>query len=1007
MVDRVTEMDAFRSAISRADRGSGSLLLLRGEAGIGKTRLAEEAVSEARRRGFEAALGVSLQESATIYHPWSEALGALGLGHLMRDEPPPRLVGLYLLTSSGLVAAKAERAGDIATDPELFGAMTQAVGAFLEDALARGAGIEEGDVLRFARGGKGVCVVRGQGFAVTAVHEGRENELLLRELRRIVDEIGSVAGRTLTSWDGTSGAVAGLDGPLRRLIEGGRWDGIDLAGDGQARRYDVFENVLYGLRRRAARNPVMVALDDLQWADPSSLSLLQYLARNTRNDRILLVGAYRVEGTGVQHHLAECLAGMAREDLGTELPLSGLPRADVDRLASAALGATAVPGEFTGLLMKETEGNPMFVREVVIALREDGALEVAGDGAARLTRSLDRLGIPAKVRDVVVNRLARLSAEERALLDAAAVCGSRFTGTLAAMVLGEPETKTLRALNAVARVHGLVRPVDRTWRFDHPIVREVLYEELSGDLRALYHRVAAESMEGGGAPAEEVGEHFAAAGDPRAVPFLRTAARTASARGSNDEAARFLGRALDVAPSEERASLAEAKADALQLAGRYAEALASIDYSAVAGAPAYLVAKRRSDILDKLSRWDDALESAREALVLAPPVERPALQAHEAWVLLRQGRVDEALASAEQAVSESSGAGPADRGRALHTLAACLAEKGELDRALQLYEEAIQAKEAGGDRRAIPASVNNIGLIHQARGDYLKAKEAYERALGLHEAAGNRPGAAGTLNNLANVIRDLGDLDAAEEFHRRSLAAHESIGDVRGQAMSLHNLGNIQHDRGDRGGAIASRLRSLSACERLGDLNGEGWVTLSLGASTEEQGDCPAARVWFDRAEALARKTGARDLLSAVLASRVPALIACGESDRARAGCEEALGLARATKMKDRVATALRGLGMVAAASGDWAEADRRFGEAVAIFTETGRALETAQTHARWGQAARAAASRTSDPALVPILRAQATDHLAKAAEMLEKRGAGLRAAEAREAIRSLGSERG
>src|SRR3990172_3557799 len=140
-----------------------------------------------------------------------------------------------------------------------------------------------------------------------------------------------------------------------------------------------------GLTRKAGLHPQLVAVDDLQWADPSSLALLRYVARNVKNHRLLLVGAYRVEEAGLRPHLREALAKMDQEGVPAGLLVPGLPRPEMRRLADVFLGPHALPGDFLELLWHETQGYPLFIREVLRGLEGEGVIDVRG-AAKRLVR---------------------------------------------------------------------------------------------------------------------------------------------------------------------------------------------------------------------------------------------------------------------------------------------------------------------------------------------------------------------------------------------------------------------------------------------------------------------------------------------------------------------------------------------------------------------------------------------------------------------------------------------
>jgi len=280
-------MGKVAAAMENATVGRGGVLVFRGPSGIGKTRLLAEALARAAANGFTCLRGVAFQELVSPYHPWVEALEPLGLSHLLGPDPPPRLLALYILSSAGLPAAHAERP-EFSDEPELMATMLGAVAEFVRDAIAKPGAPDRVGVLRVAQGNRGFCVLPMGAFGLVAVVEGRETEVFIEELTTLGSEIERRSGKWLRAWDGDVSALEPAALSMREFLGSGKYEGIDLALNGAARRLNVFQNILYGLRRRAGDVPLLIVIDDLQWADPTSLALFHFLARNTSSNASLL-----------------------------------------------------------------------------------------------------------------------------------------------------------------------------------------------------------------------------------------------------------------------------------------------------------------------------------------------------------------------------------------------------------------------------------------------------------------------------------------------------------------------------------------------------------------------------------------------------------------------------------------------------------------------------------------------------------------------------------------------
>ncbi|WP_214105368.1 ATP-binding protein [Acrocarpospora catenulata] len=288
--------------------------------------------------------------------------------------------------------------------------------------------------------------------------------------------------------------------------------------DGTVSRVRIFDAAGRLLRRAA---PVVVILDDLQWADESTVDLLRFLAGAPQRGAVLLVGAYRPHEPppGVTAALAE-LAG------GAELvTLRGLSAGEVADLAQTVTG-TAAPDEWVRIVRERSGGHPFYARELCRLLATGGT---AAD-------------VPVAVRDVIGRRLARLSPECAALLDAAAVAGMTLLPDVLAEVTGEDGTR-IAVLVAEAAGAGILAPAGR---FAHDLYRETIVTTLEPARRLdLHHRIALALLDrydrGGPVFEAELAHHFTAAlpvaDTASAVAWTHAAARADTARFAFAEAA--------------------------------------------------------------------------------------------------------------------------------------------------------------------------------------------------------------------------------------------------------------------------------------------------------------------------------------------------------------------------------------------------------------------------------------------------------------------------------------
>lgn len=283
--------------------------------------------------------------------------------------------------------------------------------------------------------------------------------------------------------------------------------------------------------------PVLIALEDIQWADRSSLELLRHLALRLERRSVLIIATYRSEEAGA---LAPLLLDLRRA--GASIwELSRLSRAEVADWAALLLPSAPGLTGLAGYLHERTNGHPFFVRELLAAYERGGALPPA-DGP-----------LPQTIQQAIALRLNRLTPSGRAVLQAAALIGERFAYRLLAKVAGAHAEGALQEATALR----LVRPEGDggQFAFDHALIREALARELTLPVAQRYHAQVAEALLQEQSPdLDLLAFHLDRAGDPRAAAYLAAAGDRALRVGALAEAATRYERALALlgAPNERR-----------------------------------------------------------------------------------------------------------------------------------------------------------------------------------------------------------------------------------------------------------------------------------------------------------------------------------------------------------------------------------------------------------------------------------------------------------------------
>jgi DNA-binding winged helix-turn-helix (wHTH) protein/tetratricopeptide (TPR) repeat protein len=641
LVGRAPEMDRARLLLEQATGGRPQVLLLSGEPGIGKTRLAEEITAEAQAAGGLVLFGrASEGTQQPAYWMWVQILRAFATGV------------------------------DTRTLDEMRGP-----------------------------------------------HEAA--------LATIVPELGTQPGAVQPAAE-----ASGVDPEIAR--------------------FGFFDAVASFLSRGARDRLVVLALDDLHWADDASLLLLEFLARELRPARLLIVGTTRDAEIAGRAALQRALAAVARTHLGFEnLAIGGLDREAIARLVEAQAGQPPSDAVLDSV-WERSEGNPLFAREVARWL-------AAGDAG----RASD---MPVGIQQVLRRRLAELPEDTRAALSVAAVVGREFGVRLLSLARGETPAATLGALEPAERA-GIVESVGGdagTLRFGHGLTQETLINDLSSLERARLHLQIADALASLHAAhperiLSELAAHYAAAlpvGDPQpAFDYAFRAAETDLRLLAFEQASRDAALALRIADESgvvaapARNRVLRLLADARFLAGLREEA-----------------ARTWWELVDSARRSGDGEALADAAMALAMANVFTAHSHQETISLLRE------------ALDELGHVDSPRRARLLSWLARQLTWTDESDRQHELTREAVEMARRLDDTETLLDVLGAHGSVLELGGSDSDRRTTYEELLRVARSHGSRAFEADALTLRLQHRIELADTEGID----RDLAVLERLGeDVR------------------------------------------------------------------------------------------------------------------------------------------------------------------------------------------------------------------------------------
>ena len=638
-----------------------------------------------------------------------------------------------------------------------------------------------------------------------------------------------------------------------------------LRSDPETERYRLFDAVAAWLADVSTETPTLLVLDDVHWATKPTVLLLRHVMRFPETLRLFIVATYRDTDVGRGDPITEVLADVTRTKGAARLPVVGLDAPSVAAFMESLAGHNLdeAGAELARTVWRETDGNALFVTEMLRHLVEVGALEQHDDRWV-VTAALEEIGVSEGLREVVGLRLSRLTDETNRVLVCASVIGLEFEPAVVEAAGRFTEDTVLSALEQAmaARLVTEVRgPISR-YRFSHGLVRATLYDELTAARRVALHRRIAEAIESlhrghldDHLPA--LARHWARGSAPsgdtsRAVEYATRAGDWAFIQLAHDESVSYYRQALELLEPED----GKRRLDLLIALG---------EAQRRAGDPAYR---------------DTLLGAARLARHLGDSerLARAALANHRGVYFSVTGEVDTEQVQILEAAIEA--AGPSDtntRARLLATLGLELYYAGDPERRRRASDEALAIARRLGEPAALSEVLlrRYLTIAAPAPGNLEERQANIAELLTVAQSVGDPATMCLAWWLRCRVMMERGDLDEAD----RSLANMDRLVDDLRQPIlrftaGLHRIGRL---------LLAGRIEEA---ERLAD-------TLEVVEAVGQSETATVFAAWqFMIRFEQGRLSELEDRLADVAArlSRVPAfqvnlaLVYCetGQSDRAR-----------------------------------------------------------------------------------------------------------------------------
>jgi DNA-binding CsgD family transcriptional regulator/DNA-binding SARP family transcriptional activator len=596
--------------------------------------------------------------------------------------------------------------------------------------------------------------------------------------------------------------------------------------------YLLLRAVSAWLRTAAAARPLILLLDDLHWADPDTLDLLDFVTRQAADASLLVIATYRSEELHSEHSLYDLLPSLQRNRPLEVIRLASFSVDDTARLVEAYHGPCSP--RLARYLHERSEGNPLFLVELLNDLVDQKLL--TQDALGLWSPPAQPVPIPPFLQQLISARVARLGAEAEAFLAVAAVVGEHWDLAVVEGVLAWPEDTMLAVLDQVLAAH-LVTVLDERrerYRFRHGLIREVLYHRQVGRRRKRLHAYIALLLEArmpsDTDPAHhehmaELAYHFYTGEEwNKALHYNRAAGDAAGPRYAVQSALQFYAQALDAAHNIATAVDAELLLSLYERLGEGHAVLNHKDLAQVAFTHMLEAARSAGDHqaesralcqLSILQGWLNRLDQARSTGNAALHI---AGQAGDAQVLalahFNLGHLDVItgdLASArphlEQAVQLARDAGvPSVAARSLQNLAYTATFTGQYAEAEQFARAAEEAAKTGCNALAVSGACFALGHAQVELGHYAQACRTLHAGLNHAEESGESHYLAKLLNTLGFLYQELGDAESALHWDKQALAACRRAGIDRNWEAECYTLLNLADDE-----LLAGRIQAAAS----------------------------------------------------------------------------------------------------------------------------------------------------------------------------------------------------
>lgn len=653
--------------------------------------------------------------------------------------------------------------------------------------------------------------------------------------------------------------------------------------DAKSIRLQEFVSVKALFREIARDKPLVLYFEDMHWIDPESQELLKFLLEGLKNEPVLfLIETRPAEGTGFYK-----IEKGIKKKIGKrykEIYLKKLSIENAKKLIKSLLKTSEPIQEVSSLILEKSEGNPLYIEEIIRSLIELGVLKEKKK-KWRLTKNVSSFKVPDTIDTIIRSRIERLPIDVQEVLGQASVIGKNFLRKVLFSISGKKDLQdNLNLLEEREFIqkkdtsHSITQfSTDAEYQFRHILIKDVVYSKLRKTKRKEIHKKIAMTMED--FSKEKIDDYFEliayhyynAEIIDKAYDYYRMAGDRARKLYNNNVSIECYKKAIELhrklfsEKGEDLAELYEEMGDVEEVKAKYDNAIQ--DYKTAFGYYKNIEKKARlmskiGQILRQKGEIDDAistykrvtqmLKDSPDSVVLSEMLINYAFVLADGKNDFKKARsvIEKALKKLDKRKERRIFA------RGLTTLGNTFLLENDYDKALEHHEKALRIYEQLEDKKGIVITSNNIGNLYNDKGEFDTALEYYERGLSTSQYIGYKNGIGVLSGNIGTVFWKKGKFDTALEYCKVYLSVSEETGDRMGIGRASSKIGTIYFDKGQLETALGFYKKYLLISEEVGDKLGIGIALSDIGSIFHNKGEFDKALSYYKKYLNLTRKIG-------------------------------------------------------------------------------------------------------------------------------------------------------